>query len=279
LLGTEVSIKVFSSSDPRALQAVREAFKEIKRIENLASFFSEASELHYLNSKAPFGPVKINDELFYLIEKGLEMSKISDGAFDITATSLGRKDGYRSIVLNKERKEIFFKDKNCKIDLGAYAKGYAVDRAIETLKAYSIKNALVDAGGDMRMVGRPFPYKEWRIGIRDPQNPKDIFKIIKINKNASIATSGNYLRKHIVSLKDRDASVLSVTVIAQTALEADLFSTTLFNMSESERLKLIKDFDNIEVLIVRKKKDGRLELIGERFRKEGDVIKETKGIK
>lgn len=279
MLGTEVSIKVFSPSNQKTSLALSEAFNEIKRIEDVASIFKETSELSYINSKAPYEPVKVGNELFYLIEKGLEMCWISNGAFDITATSLSSKDGYEAIVLSKQKKEIYFTDKNCKIDLGAYAKGYAVDRAIEILRAHSIKNAIVDAGGDMRLIGLPVPHREWTVGIRNPQKSEDIFKIIKIGKEAAVTTSGNYLRKHIIPLGDRNPSVLSVTVIAQTALEADLLSTTLFNMRKNERLELMKNFGNIEVLVIKKEKEGGLELIKEVPLRDEDVIKKTNRVK
>lgn len=232
---------------------MNETFAEIKRIEEVASFFSETSELKYLNSFASDEPVKVSEELFNLIEIGLKMSWASEGTFDITATSLGRKDGYKEIVLNRKKKEISFKDKDCKIDLGAFAKGYAIDRAIEVIESHDIKNALVDAGGDMRMIGLPLPLKEWTIGIRNPEKPKETFKIIKFKEEVSIATSGNYLRSHIVDLEGRDPTILSVSVIAPTALEADLLSTTLYNMKKKERLKLLEDFDSVKVLLVREK--------------------------
>ncbi len=263
MLGTKVSIKIFSPPSQETSLILSEAFAEIKRIENVASIFDKTSELSYINSRAFYEPVKLSDELFYLIEKGLWMCEISHGAFDITATSLGLKNGYKNIELVNIRKEIHFTDKNCKIDLGAYAKGYAVDRAVEILKIHSIKNAIVDAGGDMRLVGLPLGSKEWAVGIRNPREPKDIFKIIKIDRETAIATSGNYLREHIIALKDRSPLVLSITVIAPTALEADLFSTAIFNMTKSERLKLSENFDNIEVLVIEKGKNSRLELIKE----------------
>lgn len=263
MLGTKVSIKIFSPSNQETSLILSEAFAEIKRIENIASIFDKTSELSYVNSRAFYEPVKLSDELFYLIKKGLWMCEISHGAFDITATSLGLKNGYKNIELANIRKEVHFTDKNCKIDLGAYAKGYAVDRAVEILKIRSIKNAMVDAGGDIRLVGLPLGSKEWAVGIRNPRKPKDIFKIIKIDRETAIATSGNYLREHIIALKDRSPLVLSVTVIAPTALEADLFSTTLFNMTKSERLKLLGNFDNIEVLVIKKSKNSSLKLIKE----------------
>lgn len=244
----------------------------------MASFFSSSSELFYLNSKATYEPVKISDELFYLVEKGLWMSEISDGAFDITATSLAVKDGYKTIKLDRGKKEIYFTDENCRIDMGAYAKGYAVDKAMEVLKKHSIERAIMDAGGNIKFLGLPPNKKEWNVGIRSPEDPAEIFKTIKVEpcvggrndavieapEEAALATSGNYLRKHIVALKERDESILSVTIIAPTAQEADLLSTTLFNMADTEeRLKALEKFDNIEALIIRRDEKGGLELARE----------------
>lgn len=265
MLGTEVTIKIFSHSHKNSSLIFKKTFDEIKRVEDLASFFDKSSELFLLNSKAAYAPVKASDELFYLIEMGLWMSGQTEGVFDITATSLGRKDGYKEVITDKERKEIYFKDKNCRLDLGAYAKGYAVDRAVSVLRTEGIKNALVDAGGDIRFIGRPSPDKKWKIGVRNPLYPQRVFKVLDAPEtDLSLATSGNYLRKHIVALRERDEAVLSVTVIAPTVLEADLFSTAVFNMGYEQRLKVLEKFNNIEVLLVVKKENGRLKLIKEK---------------
>lgn len=268
LLGTEVSIKVFPSgvSSARISMAISKAFEEIKRIEDMCSVFNKSSEISRLNSKAAFAPVKISEELFSLIEQGLRMSEISKGAFDVTATSLNMKNGYKSVVLNKEKKEVSFNEEKCRLDLGAYAKGYAVDRAVEILRKNSVKNAVVDAGGDVRVMGLPARPAggQWKIGIRNPLNTKEIFKVIELNKEAAVVSSGNYLREHIVSLRDRDDSVLSVTVIAPNATEADLFSTALFNAAgEDERLEMVKGVDDIEVLVIKQDKYGELDLVKE----------------
>lgn len=201
------------------------------------------------------------------------MSEISDGAFDITATSLGRIGGYKAIKIDPAKKEIYFTDKNCKIDMGAYGKGYAVDRALEVLKRHSVEEAMVDVGGNIKFLGLPSNKKEWLVGIRNPDDPAKIFNTLKvkpcvskteIRKEVAVATSGNYLRKHIVALKERDEGVLSVTIIAPTALEADLLSTTLFNMADSgECLNVLENFDNVEAWIIRRDGNGRLEMTKE----------------
>ena len=82
MLGTKVSIKIFSPPSQETSLILSEAFAEIKRIENVASIFDKTSELSYINSRAFYEPVKLSDELFYLIEKGLWMCEISHGAFD-----------------------------------------------------------------------------------------------------------------------------------------------------------------------------------------------------
>ncbi|MFH1856834.1 MAG: FAD:protein FMN transferase [Candidatus Omnitrophota bacterium] len=262
MLGTEVTIKIFSShnSDNNSI-ALNAAFDEIKRVEDECSFFNKESELFLLNSKAFLEPVKVSDELFFLIEKGLWMSGKTRGAFDVTATSLAMQDGYKKIILDKEKKEVYFAEENCEIDLGAYAKGYAVDKAIEALEKHLVENAVVEAGGDLRVIGLPFPKKEWKIGIRNPIDASKILDVIKTDKEIAIATSGNYLRKHIIPLEEREEDIVSMTVMSKTTMEADLFATALFNMKEEERLKLLREFDNIKVVIVKEDKNGALRVI------------------
>ncbi len=250
LLGTTVSISVGAHDVVLADKALIAAFGEIKRIENVMSYFKKDNLLNKLNSQASIKPVEISDELFYLIETCQKFSEFTGGAFDITATSLDEADGYKQIVLDIDKKTVFFKNKKARIDLGAAAKGYAVDRAITVLRSYGFNNALVNAGGDIYASGN---YKggKWAIGIRNPSK-KDKIKDKIYLTNMAVATSGNYLRAHIIRTKDKNlkSNVVSATVIASSCLEADILATAVF-VDPDAALKTAESLKGIEILLIK----------------------------
>lgn len=256
LMGTTVEIKVLGYDKDKIRKAVSEAFKEIERINNLMNYYDEESALSKLNKEAKKAPVKLDKDIYYVIDKSLEFGKITSGAFDITATSLDRKNGFKDVVLNPSERTIYFKDPKVKIDLSGSAKGYAVDRAISILKEHGIKDALVNAGGDIRSIGKRRG-KDWSVGIRNPEFKNKIISVVKVNDKAA-ATSGNYLRPHIINtVKDnfKDYKVLSATVIADSCLKADILATSLFIMG-NDGFSLIKGLKDTEAfLIIEKDKE------------------------
>ncbi|MBI5216694.1 MAG: FAD:protein FMN transferase [Ignavibacteriae bacterium] len=138
---------------------------------------------------------------------------------------------------------------NTRLDFGGIAVGYALDRAVNILKRHGIESALINHSGDIFSLGTP-PYEDaWEVGIVDPQNTEEIMTTVKI-KNQALSTSGNYQNfielngKRIGHLLDprtgRSASsILSGTVIANTAIEADAFSTGMFVMGKKEATQFL----------------------------------------
>jgi thiamine biosynthesis lipoprotein len=250
LMGTTVSITVEAPRVNLADEAIAAAFFEIERIENMMSFFKDSSLLNELNRQALKKPFKIPDELFSLIETSQEFSKLTDGAFDITATSLGEADGYKNIVLDKKNKTVYYKDKKVKIDLGAAAKGYAVDKAVVVLKSYGLNDILVNAGGDIYASGH-YSNRKWAIGIRNPLKIDEIEGKIYLS-NRAVATSGNYLRVHIFKTIDKEmkSDVISATVIASKCLEADILATAVF-VAPDTVLRVAEELENIDILLIK----------------------------
>ena len=271
LMGTIVEVV---SADPAAADIV---FNEIKRIENILSKYREDSDVSLLNKS---GSIMPSQELFFIVNKAKEFWQLSNGAFDITVAPLmdlwgftnrqfrlpGEQEikntlkliGSDKIILNEKKKELTFKEKGMKIDLGAIAKGYAVDCAVEKLKKAGIKSALINAGGDIYCLGDK-DGKPWQVAIQNPRG-KGFVKNLEL-KDRAVATSGDYEQffetggkrySHIFNPKTgrpSEEKVISVTVVANDCLTADALATTIFVLGRQKAAELLKKFPGVEVEI------------------------------
>ena len=282
LMGTVVEITVGHKDRTVVKKAIKSALDEGKRIENLLSIYKKGSEISMINLQAGFQEVKVSGDSLYVIEEALSYSKLSDGAFDISVGPLIELWGfngeektvpdktqirkalalvnYRNVTINREKSTVKLEKPGMKIDLGAIAKGYAVDRMIAVLESNGIKEAMVNAGGDIYALGNPTGKSGWEIGIRNPREHGDIIDVIKV-ENSAIATSGDYENffleggerySHIIDPRRGvpASGVMSVTVIAQTAMEADALSTTLFVLGKEEGEKLTKELTNVKAFFI-----------------------------
>jgi thiamine biosynthesis lipoprotein len=277
LLGTLVEIEAPID------KAITAAFQEIARVEWLTS--KSKGELAQLNREAHERPVEVLEELFALLEEALKFKDLTSGKFDISLGKLVDLWGFgseeetprvpameeiarllagREIILDRAKRTVKL-GPNAELDLGGIAKGYAVDRAIQVLKDYGVKAALVDAGGDIRILGsRPgkfFSHRPFRIAIQHPRAETKILGIIKLEGDRAIATSGDYERyfvqdgvryHHILDpATGRPAQgCSSVTIIAPTALEADALATGIFVLGPERGMELIERLPEVEGIIV-----------------------------
>ncbi|HZE92192.1 MAG TPA: FAD:protein FMN transferase, partial [Rhizobacter sp.] len=199
IMGTAVRVELWSADPALAEQAMAEVMAEMHRIDHAMSPHKESSELSLINRDAAVGPVRISDEMFELLTRSIEFSKISGGAFDITYASAGHlydyrehikpsddalaaaraAIGYQHMVLDRQTSSVRFARPGVRIDLGGFAKGHAVDRGADILRRHGIVNAIVTAGGDSHLLGdrrgRP-----WTIGIRDPRRPSEIVAVLPL---------------------------------------------------------------------------------------------------
>jgi thiamine biosynthesis lipoprotein len=247
LLGTYV---VISARGENANTAVSAAFEEIRRIDALMSLHRVDSELVKLNARVT---ETVSEDLFKVLVKAREISELTDGSFDVTirpladlwgfiwkeyrlpttdelASTLPKVD-YRLVQLDPARRTVRFARDGVSIDLGGIAKGYAVDCAIEKLRSMGITNAMVRAGGDLRVMG------EWTVQIEDPQ--KEGKRTTIQLKDAAISTSGDYENYFVIDGKRYShildprtglpvQDVAACTVIAPTCMESDALATGLF---------------------------------------------------
>ena len=277
-MGTQVRVEIWHQDSATALLLIEKVLAEIQRIEDSMSPYIESSLLSQVNRNAAKQRVKIDDELFFVINKALEYSKQTNGAFDISFASVGHLYDYRtgkkpseqelkkrlpainyqSVVLDKTSKTIHFLHPDIKIDLGGIAKGYAVDRCIEFLKQNGVSSAMVSAGGDSRLLGdrqgRP-----WYIGVKNPRGKGHIMKLPLVD--VAVSTSGDYERffeiegeryHHILNPETGRSSknIQGVTIIADKAIDSDALSTSVFVMGRKKGLALIETLPNISAIII-----------------------------
>jgi len=281
LMGTIAEIKILDDDAVRAEEVIKKCFDKIKEIEEKMSFQCPKSELSFLNQNAG-KKIKVSKDLFYVLERSLNYSKVSDGAFDVTIGPLTELWGfdenkkiipsrdkiaqkavlvdYCQVELNSKKQEVFLKQKGMKIDLGAVAKGYAIEEAVEIIKEAGIENALVDIGRNIKVIGKN-PYgKIWKIGIQHPRKPNEIFSVLPL-ENMSVATSGDYEHffihngiryHHIIDPKSGYPTnvCISVTIITPSAMIADILSTAVFVLGEVAGMDLIEKLDMVEGIIV-----------------------------
>ncbi|MBI5554236.1 MAG: FAD:protein FMN transferase [Elusimicrobia bacterium] len=272
MLGTVVEIKIIDPDPRQAEIALEDAFREIKRIEKLMSHFDRNSALSQLNRQG----YSADKELYALILKAVEISQVTNGGFDITVGPLMnlwdfkaqsprvpttrqirqalKNVGYKKINIDSQKIKIVIKE-GIDIDLGGIAKGYAVDQALEVLIRQGIHTALINAGGDIRVVGN----KEWRIGLKNPRGNEILAAIIV--KSGAVVTSGDYERYFIKEGK-RYHHILnpgsgypadqcqSVTVIAPTAAAAVALAKGIFVAGPEKGLKLTATQPKIESIII-----------------------------
>ncbi len=277
LMGTFVEITVWDKNKISADKAIESAFSKIREIERIASIFKRESEVSVLNQQ---GRAKVSSEMYSLLEKACQIGNLTRGAFDITIapvsilwkekidreeipgereiSSLQKLVNYKNIVFGDD-KEIYFKKKGMAVDLGGIAKGYAVDCALLVLKKYKIKNALINAGGDVFVLGKDNTEK-WSIALQNPRLKEEILGIIDL-QNKAIFTSGDYERffekkgiryHHIINPRTGYPveECISATVITDNSVLADGLATGILVLGSGEGMKLIEDLPDAEAVII-----------------------------
>ncbi len=271
-LGTFVTITVVHPDVSEGISAVRAAFDEVHRIHDLMNVHKQSSEVGVLNREGYYEGV--SDDTRHVIQRANSFSERMEGAFDITVLpvlELWEENfskskiptdseisqrlelvNYRNILI--EDKNIRFRKRGMGITLAGVAKGYAVDKAIEALSRGNIRHALVNAGGDIRVIGGKDENIPWRIAIRDPRNKTRIVTAVELHDQA-IATSGTYRRSFsdIINPKvGRPAQgVLSSTVITEKAMDADMLATCMFILEAEKGIELIGELDGVKAFVIR----------------------------
>ncbi|MBU8920767.1 MAG: FAD:protein FMN transferase [Bacteroidales bacterium] len=283
VMGSKCVISIYGMKEDEAAAIAGTAFHELARIDGLMSNWRDDSELSLLNNGPKNIPIEISEELFEIIERSIYYSGLTEGAFDVTARPLirlwgfQRKDG--ELLLEKIPSEesisrtlpyvgsdrvILDRDSltvtlpaGMQIDLAGIGKGYGVDRCVKILRGAGVNSALVNLSGNMYAIGTPPGREGWLIGIREPHGESGIVGKILMTDEA-IATSGNYEnfvilggRKYGHIIDPRTGMtvdhLLSVTVVAPSAIESDALSTGLFVLGPVASRKLSETLPGVRV--------------------------------
>jgi thiamine biosynthesis lipoprotein len=277
---TPINLVFWQEDKQRAEIISQEVFKEFDRIEQQMSRYIETSELSVINRLAFKEEVTVSASLFSVLNSAMNISRLSQGAFDITFASVGflydfrnklkpNDDEihqnlalfhYQNVLLDADKQTVRFAKKGTLLDLGGIAKGYAVDKGIAILKQHGVVSAHLNAGGDMRLLGdkRGAP---WIIGIKNPRDESKQSILLPLT-NTAVSTSGDYERffmdergeriHHILSPKTGKPvkGMMSVTILADDAITSDGLSTAVFVLGVKEGLSLINTLKGIDAILI-----------------------------
>jgi len=285
IMGTRVAVELWSEDAALAARAMEAVIAEMRRTDELMSTYKPESQLSAVNAHAFERPVAVDPEIIEVVVRSFDFSRMSDGAFDVTYASVGYLYDYRArqrpsdeqvaaalpavdyrqVQVDRERNTIRFLRDGVRIDLGGIAKGYAVDRSIDQLRKLGIEHAMVNAGGDTRLIGDRRG-KPWIVGVRDPRNEGKMVTRLPL-ENEAISTSGDYERyfeedgvryHHILvpGTGDVARAIRSATIIGPDATLTDGLSTTVFVLGVERGMALVSRLPGVEAIIV--DKDGRI---------------------
>lgn len=283
LMGNRFEFTVLGPDATWCAEKIDLAVEEIRRIEKLLTTFSTDSITYEINENAGIRPVKVTDEVFSLIQRCQMLSKITQGAFDISYGGIDKKFwnfdlsmtslpdaetakksvaliNYENIMLDESEKTVFLKQKGMRIGFGGIGKGYAAEMAKRKLIANGVESGIVNASGDLSAWGYQENGEAWTIGIANPNLRNAIFSTFKIT-NTAVATSGNYEKfvmidgkrySHTIDPKTGFpvSGIKSVTIIAENAEIADALATPVTVMGIEVGLDFINQLQHIGCIII-----------------------------
>ncbi len=282
LMGSRFDITVVAPDSIEAHKYIDLAAGEISRIEQLISSWDKNSQTSLINQNAGVKPVKVDKELFELIQRSLALSRLTDGAFDISYASMDRiwkfdgsmesmptqeaisnsveLVGFREIRLDEDDGTVFLPNKGMKIGFGAIGKGYAADKAKELLVSQGVTSGIINASGDMTTWGKQPSGNDWKVAITNPKNKEQSYALLPVY-NKAVVTSGDYEKyveldgiryTHIIDPRTGypATGLISVTVFAPKAELADALATSIFVMGKEAGLDRINQIPNVECVLI-----------------------------
>jgi len=282
-MGNRFQLSVVGDNEKCAYDCIDAGITEIQRIEKLLTTFNEESETALINRNAGMHPVCVSRETFDIIERSIRISRITQGAFDITygsvdkslwnfdtnmnslpdavtAKKMTRLINYRNIELDKSNFSVKLKEKGMRIGFGGIGKGYAAERAKFVMKENGARSGIVNASGDMTTWGFQPNGDPWTIGIADPDSKGQVFSYMNIT-DLAVATSGNYEkfimvngRKYSHTINPKTGlpvrGIKSVTILSPDAEIADAMATPVMIMGIVSGLDMVNQINNLEAIVI-----------------------------
>jgi thiamine biosynthesis lipoprotein len=284
-MGTRIRIVLYTADEATAKTAAKAAFARVAALDAMMSDYRPTSGLMQLCQKAGGPPVQVSDELFFVLERAQQVSKISDGAFDVTVGPIVRLwrrarrtqqmpdpeklaqaralVGYQNVRLDAKSHTVQLLKAGMLLDLGGIAKGYAADEALKVLKDRGLPRALVAAGGDIAVGDAPPGAKGWKVGIAPLDDPEREPKHYLILENAAVSTSGDteqYVEiggkrySHIVDPKTGIGLVgrMSVTIVARHGIDSDSLTKVVCVLGPEKGFPIVEAKDHVAAFVVRR---------------------------
>ncbi len=282
-MGVEVKIVLYAPNPEAANRATNAAYARIAQLNQIMSDFDPTSELSRLSHTAATPDfVPISCDLFRVLAAADQLSRQSEGAFDITIGSLTKQwrrarrrkelpsphklgeglkaTGHQNVLLDKKRPAVKLLKPGMKLDLGGIAKGFAADEALLVLSKLGYKRALVNASGDMAIGDPPPGEKGWKVAVAALKpDGKPTHKLLL--SNCGIANSGDAWQ-HVVIAGKRYSHILnpttglgltrssSVTVIAKDCMTADSFASAISVLGPGKGIQLANQTPGLRALVV-----------------------------
>lgn len=283
LMGNRFEITVVSDDAAWAQERINDAIAEMQRIERLLTTFNEESETNRINRYAGIMPVKVSAEIIALIQRATRISRLTQGAFDITygavdkslwnfdtqmavlpdaatARKMVRLINFRNVIVDEAAGTVFLKEKGMRIGFGGIGKGYAAECAKSLLKRLGVTSGIVNAAGDLTVWGHQPDRQPWTIGIANPDQANRLFSSLQLSDMA-IATSGNYEKYVFINGKRYShtidprtglpvSGIKSVSILCPNAEIADALTTPVMIMGIKAGLDMVNQINGIGCLII-----------------------------
>ena len=274
VMGTVAELQVAHADVRVAEDAIDAAIAELQWVERTMTRFTATSDIGRVNREAWREAVTVRPETALVVSRALDWASASEGRFDPAVggvselwdvlnrheppprervTRLASRGFWRKLDVSVFRgaPAIRFNDRDMRLDLGAIAKGYGIDRAVHALRSRGIAHAIVTVGGDLYALGGSPEGGPWKVGIRDPHDLRALAATLDVADRA-VATSGDYERffrwrgiryHHLMdpqTAAPRRTPVHSLTVIGDRAIDADGASTSGFGLSRDAASRIAR---------------------------------------
>jgi thiamine biosynthesis lipoprotein len=283
-MGTRFGILAYARDESAAKKGAKAAFARVAELNRIMSDYDSTSELMRLCGKAGGEPVKVSDELFFVLARSQKVARESEGAFDVTVGPVVRLwrvarrttklpdetrlkkalalVGYKNVELDEKAKTVKLLKKGMQLDLGGIAKGYAADEMLRVLAKHGLSRALVSCGGDLAARDAPPGKDAWTVAIAPVDAKKEGPRYLKL-VNAAVSTSGDaeqYIEidgkrySHIVDPRTGIGLVgrMSATVIAPDGITADSLTKVVAVLGAKKGFALIEKYKGVSARLVTK---------------------------